>query len=194
MTHQREADELALRTFELLRIHKQVLVTAESCTAGLIAATLSRVPGVSTCLAGSFVVYQVESKVAWLDVPREVIEQHDVVSSETALAMAVNALDKTPHATMSLSITGHLGPQAPDGLDGVAWLGYASRHSGSRTLKLQLSSGVQEPPVVDRHLYLRHERQKDAVLQSLGFLCDRLAEMPNVSSTASRKTFDSTDT
>ena len=63
MTKPETLDPLAFRAFDLLRKTNQVLVTAESCTAGLIAATLARVPGMSTVLAGGFVVYQIESKV-----------------------------------------------------------------------------------------------------------------------------------
>src|SRR6188508_3293676 len=110
MDPQAELDALAFKAFQLLKQRGQVLVTAESCTAGLIAATLSRVPGMSVCLAGSFVVYQVDSKVAWLDLPADLIERCDVVSAEVAESMAQQALQKTPHATMAISITGHLGP------------------------------------------------------------------------------------
>ena len=55
MTKPETLDPLAFRAFELLRKTNQVLVTAESCTAGLIAATLARVPGMSAVLAGGFV-------------------------------------------------------------------------------------------------------------------------------------------
>jgi nicotinamide-nucleotide amidase len=177
MIQQDAMDEVAFRTFDLLSRTQNVLVTAESCTAGLIAATLARVPGMSARLAGSFVVYQTDSKVAWLEVPADLIAQHNVVSSQVAESMAVQSLRKTAHATISLSITGHLGPDAPEGLDGVAWLGLAAggRSVTSMQLGLAVNSSQCEPD--KRSLFVRQERQKAAVMKSLGFLCDRLAEL-----------------
>jgi PncC family amidohydrolase len=179
MTKPETLDPLAFRAFELLRKTNQVLVTAESCTAGLIAATLARVPGMSAVLAGGFVVYQVESKVAWLNVSSALIEQHGVVSSEVAQLMADAALRNTAHATISVSITGHLGPDAPDDLDGIAWLGFAQRNHPCCSHKLHLQITIPDPtskPFTDseQRLFIRHERQQDAVRQSLSFLCKKL--------------------
>lgn len=178
MNLQAELDALAFKAFSLLSQSGQVLVTAESCTAGLIAATLSRVPGMSACLAGSFVVYQIESKIAWLNISAELIERCDVVSAEVADSMATQALQKTPHASIAISITGHLGPDAPEGLDGTAWLGLADRQAGVLVRKLHLYSKAERILSPPMRLVTRHERQQDAVRQSLSFLCDRLAETP----------------
>ena len=60
-----QTDPLAAEILELLQLQKATLVLAESCTCGLIAATLARIPGMSAVLAGSFVVYQIDSKAAW---------------------------------------------------------------------------------------------------------------------------------
>ena len=179
MTKPETLDPLAFRAFELLRKTNQVLVTAESCTAGLIAATLARVPGMSAVLAGGFVVYQVESKVAWLNVSSALIEQHGVVSSEVAQLMADAALRNTAHATISVSITGHLGPDAPDDLDGIAWLGFAQRNHPCCSHKLHLQTTIPDPTSrniteSERRLLIRHDRQRDAVRQSLSFLCKKL--------------------
>ena len=179
MTKPETLDPLAFRAFELLKKTNQVLVTAESCTAGLIAATLARVPGMSAVLAGGFVVYQVESKVAWLNVSSALIEQHGVVSSEVARLMADAALRNTPHATISVSITGHLGPDAPDNLVGIAWLGFAQRNHPCCSHKLHLQTTIPDPPSKPftdsvQRFFIRHERQQDAVRQSLSFLCKKL--------------------
>ncbi len=172
-----QLDELARKTFDGFKQRGHVLVAAESCTAGLIAATLARVPGMSACLAGSFVVYQVNSKIGWLDVPAELIERCDVVSREVAECMVSQALLKTPHASIAISITGHLGPYAPEGLDGIAWLGFADRRIGVQSVMLKLKPGSISQPSPEQRLSIRYERQQDAVRQSLSFLCDRLAEM-----------------
>lgn len=144
MASQAELDSLAVRTVTLLKQHRQTLVTAESCTAGLISATLSRVPGVSGFFAGSFVVYQIASKIRWLQLDPALVREDTVVSRDVAVAMVLAALQQTPHATIALSVTGHLGPDAPEHLDGTAWTAFA-RHSGSP---------VDTTPVLSRHLLL----------------------------------------
>lgn len=172
-------DSLAFRAFDLLKKTDQVLVTAESCTAGLIAATLARTPGMSTVLAGGFVVYQVESKVTWLNISSIMIEQYGVVSSEVAQLMADAALRNTPHATIAISITGHLGPDAPDDLDGIAWLGFAQRNHPCSSHKLHLQTTISAPTErpdqeSEHRLFVRRTRQQDAVRQALSFLCKKL--------------------
>jgi PncC family amidohydrolase len=177
MQTEKSLDAAVAEVFTLLKKTQQVLVAAESCTAGLIAATLARMPGMSAYLAGSFVVYQVDSKVAWLGVPPELIREHDVVSAEVAECMASQALKKTIHATAAISITGHLGPNAPRSLDGVAWIGWAARPDFVRSQKLILDPETLEKRQPEHRFLIRHQRQENAVLQSLGFLRDRLAEM-----------------
>ena len=166
---QQNLDRLANQLFDAMENAGEILVLAESCTAGLIAATLARVPGMSRRLAGSFVVYQIESKVAWLGVHASAIEQHGVVSQEVAAAMATRALHSTPHATIAMSITGHLGPEAPAELDGVAWLAIVSRGGQPVTNRLQLDSDAAEDPVRQRH-----DRQIEGVRQALNKLLHEL--------------------
>ena len=179
MNNPETLDSLASQALGLLKKTNQVLVTAESCTAGLITATLARIPGMSTVLAGGFVVYQVESKIGWLEISSALIEHHGVVSSEVAQLMAAAALRNTPHATIAISITGHLGPDAPVDLDGIAWLGFAQRNQPCCSHKLHLQTTITAPTnssaaLIEQRLNIRHDRQQDAVRQSLTFLCKKL--------------------
>ncbi len=103
------------------------IVFAESCTCGLVAATLGEIPGISRWLCGSAVVYQEATKTAWIEVPERVIATFGVVSAETAVAMAAGVLARTPHAELAVSVTGHLGPNAPPELDGVVYAAAAFR-------------------------------------------------------------------
>lgn len=121
------ARELAL----VLERKNLQLVLAESCTAGLAAAQLARIPGVSRFFCGSAVVYQEATKTAWLGVPASHFESDGpgVVSGETAAAMAEGVLERTPQADFAVAITGHLGPGAPVDLDGLAFHGWATRDS-----------------------------------------------------------------
>ena len=127
------ADKPAQKLVDFLRRSGQTIVFAESCTAGLIAATCGRIPGVSEVLAGSSVVYQLATKTAWLGVPPETLSRHGAVTEEVSREMAKGVLQSTPHADVSLSITGHLGPGAPPDLDGVAWCCVAVRGPDAAT-------------------------------------------------------------
>ena len=82
---------------------------AESCSAGMLAARITRVPGSSDYFAGGIVSYSNDSKVELLDVPRELIAEHGSVSPEVARAMAEGALQRFD-ADVSCAVTGIAGP------------------------------------------------------------------------------------
>lgn len=118
----------AARKLAVLIAERQVrIVLAESCTAGLAAATLAQTPGISRWLCGSAVVYREQTKIDWLEVSPADLEQHTAVSEPVARAMAAGVLKHTVEATWSAGVTGHLGPDAPDGFDGVIFVGVARR-------------------------------------------------------------------
>ena len=103
------------------------LTIEESCTAGDVAATLAALPGSSHLLCGSMVVYRDQSKADWLGVDRNDLSRLGAVSEVVAAQMAESVLRKTPEADLAASITGHLGPTAPAGLDGLVLIGTAWR-------------------------------------------------------------------
>jgi PncC family amidohydrolase len=120
-------DQVCRRIARLLESRHQRIVLAESCTGGLVSASLARVPGISNWLCGSAVTYREETKAAWLKVSRSVLADEGAVSSETARQMARRVLAITAEATLAVSVTGHLGPNAPPKLDGVVYVGTAIR-------------------------------------------------------------------
>jgi competence/damage-inducible protein CinA-like protein len=85
------------------------VATAESCTAGLLAARLTERPGSSAYVAGGVVAYADEAKVELLDVDPGLIEQHGAVSEPVAEAMAAGALTRF-EADTAVAITGIAGP------------------------------------------------------------------------------------
>lgn len=85
------------------------LVTAESCTAGLIASILAEAPGSASWLECAFVTYSPEAKIGCLGVRRETIDMHDLTSEEVACEMAEGAL-RISRANVALSSTGLAGP------------------------------------------------------------------------------------
>ena len=150
------------------------LVLAESCTAGLVAASLARIPGISQRLTGSAVVYQEVTKTQWLHISPETLQSDGVVSAAVAEQMAHGALNRTPHATLAASVTGHLGPDAPSDLDGVVWSAVAVREDGAiRCTVRQLPvDGNASPDETDIHR--RHRRQIEAARQLMLFCQQRV--------------------
>ena len=92
---------------ELLRGHR--VATAESCTAGLMAARLTEPAGASAYVVGGAVVYANEAKSAQLGVDPALIERTGAVSPEVAEAMADGALERF-EADVAIAITGIAGP------------------------------------------------------------------------------------
>lgn len=85
------------------------IVTAESCTGGLVSAALTDIAGSSTVFDRGFVTYSNESKIALLGVCEQTLDQHGAVSEHVARAMAEGAL-RNSMADLSIAITGIAGP------------------------------------------------------------------------------------
>src|SRR5438477_13051341 len=92
----RELIEQATALLDLCRKKKLKIAAAESCTGGLVAATLTEVAGSSDVFERGFVTYSNEAKQAMLGVPSQVLASHGAVRRETAEAMAKGALGHGP--------------------------------------------------------------------------------------------------
>ena len=161
-------DRAAQALWNELQRQRVPFVFAESCTGGLLAATMTRIPGVSELFCGSAVVYQVETKQQWLEVPGRLLRRPGPVSHEVAQAMARGVLRHTPAARFAVTTTGHLGPQAPPELDGVLYVGLGLRLPGGkriRTASHRVELLAPQRGVGPRQLRLRRQRQ--AVLRAL---------------------------
>jgi nicotinamide-nucleotide amidase len=182
----RDLTALADRVVDALRARNIRVVLAESCTAGLAAAILGRIPGVSEFLCGSAVVYQVETKNRWLGVSARLLHSPGPVSREVATEMAKGVLASTPQADIAAAITGHLGPNAPDGQDGLVFMAFANRGKGRESAtvtvkKLQLS---QEPgDGTAKPLARRLRRQRSAAAHLLNWI---LINLPKTGGPAKR--------
>jgi nicotinamide-nucleotide amidase len=82
---------------------------AESCTGGLVAATLTAIPASSEVFERGFVTYSNSAKSEMLGVPFWLIERHGAVSEDVARAMAGGALTHS-HASLAVAVTGIAGP------------------------------------------------------------------------------------
>jgi nicotinamide-nucleotide amidase len=103
---ERSVQEIVL---ELCREHGLTLVTAESCTGGLVSARLTDVPGSSDVFRGGIVAYDDAVKRGELGVPVDTLEAHGAVSAETAAAMAHGARSRLG-ADVAVAVTGIAGP------------------------------------------------------------------------------------
>lgn len=92
------------------RANGDLVATAESCTGGLVAATLTAVPGSSDVFERGFVTYSNTAKSEMLGVPFWLIERHGAVSEDVARAMAGGALTHS-RASVAVAVTGIAGPE-----------------------------------------------------------------------------------
>lgn len=117
---------------------KKTMVTAESCTGGMIASKIVNVSGASDVFLEGCVTYSNAAKMRTLGVKAETLEKFDAVSRETALEMAEGARRRAD-ADYAVSVTGLAGPGGgtPEKPVGTVWLGLATRE-GVQARLLQL--------------------------------------------------------
>lgn len=115
------------------------LVTAESCTGGLIAACLTEIAGSSDVLERGFVAYSNESKTELLNVPADMLSKHGAVSPHVARAMAEGALAHS-RADVAIAVTGVAGPGGASAAKPVGLVYLACLREGRE-------------PMVERHLF-----------------------------------------
>jgi nicotinamide-nucleotide amidase len=116
---------LAETVGEALSRRRMRLVTAESCTGGWVAESITDVPGCSDWFDCGFVTYSNHAKQELLGVPSESLLRHGAVSEEVVRAMAVGALSRTK-GDFAVAISGIAGPgggtvDKPVGLVWIAW-------------------------------------------------------------------------
>lgn len=124
---------LAARVLELLSARGRQITTAESCTGGLIASMLTRVPGSSAAFEAGFVTYSNRMKSDLLAVPQALLDAHGAVSEPVVRAMAEGALARSG-ADMAIAVSGIAGPdggsaEKPVGTVWMAWGSTDDMHS-----------------------------------------------------------------
>ncbi|MEE8444210.1 MAG: CinA family protein [Alphaproteobacteria bacterium] len=110
-----------------------MVVTAESCTGGLIAAALTEIPGSSSVVGRGFITYANDAKAELLGVPLDAIREHGAVSEPVARAMAEGALARAP-ADISVGVTGIAGPTGGSSDRPVGTVQLAASRKGRETV------------------------------------------------------------
>lgn len=136
-----ELHDLAIRVLDTCKEKGLMLATAESCTGGLVAATLVDIPGSSLVVERGFVTYSNRAKADLLGVPAGLIDHYGAVSEPVAIAMATGALVRSK-AQIAVSITGVAGPgggtaEKPEGL-----VHFACARDGQATLAARIEFGA----------------------------------------------------
>ena len=155
---------LAQRIVDRAR-HKTIMVAvAESCTGGMIAATLTDISGSSAVLDRGFITYSNHAKIDILGVKNTTLEQHGAVSEQTARAMVNGTLNAAPMADVALSVTGIAGPcgGGPDKPVGLVHLA-CQRRGSPQTHAKHVFPG-------DRHMV--RQRAVHAALMMIGDALD----------------------
>ncbi|WP_345473536.1 CinA family protein [Glutamicibacter ectropisis] len=138
------------------------LATAESLTAGMVAARLAEVSGASAVLRGGVVSYSSDVKRELLKVDADLLETHGSVDPEVARQMALGALQACG-ADLAVSATGVAGPEAHDGKSvGTVFIGWARGEE----------SGSKEHHFVGDRAQIR-EQSTQAALQQLAVILNK---------------------
>lgn len=160
-----EITTLARLLIDEARERRLRIVTAESCTGGLVAGAICAIPGASDVFERGFVSYTNRAKQELLGVPGDLIADFGEVSEPVARAMAEGALENS-NAHMAVSITGIAGPGG-----GTAFKPVGTVH---------LATARANQPLMHRHEVFdgetREAVQLQAIQTALQMLRDRIAD------------------
>lgn len=134
------------------------VVTAESCTGGLVAAALTEIAGSSAVVDRGLVTYSNEAKMDLLGVPPKTIESFGAVSEATAIAMVEGAIARS-QADLAVAVTGIAGPGGGSADKPIGLVHFAALRRGHQAIhEVQIFAGCDRSGVrlasVDRALRL----------------------------------------
>lgn len=157
--------QLAKQVGEALKLRRQTVSTAESCTGGLIAGAITEIAGSSAWFEQGFVTYANQAKQQLLGVPAAELDNHGAVSEQVVAAMAVGAVNAG--ADWGVATSGIAGPDGgtPAKPVGTVWFGWANK-GGSRTEVICFAGDrqqVREQAVVHALQGLLQEIEKSTV-------------------------------
>jgi nicotinamide-nucleotide amidase len=159
--------DAAKKLLDICKRKKLTIATAESCTGGLIAGTLTEVPGVSGMLDRGFVTYSNQAKQEMLGVPEDTLKQYGAVSRETAEAMAKGALGYAP-VDLAIAVTGIAGPTGDEGGKPIGLVHFAAASRSGQLEHVEKRFGNRG----------RAEIRKQSVLQAFIMLHDLAEKEP----------------
>jgi nicotinamide-nucleotide amidase len=140
-----ELIELAEQLGRKLKAGGKTIATAESCTGGWIAQTITEVPGSSAWFDRGFVTYSNAAKVQMLGVSQQTLENYGAVSAETATQMAAGALAHS-EADVAVAVTGIAGPDGgtPEKPVGTVFIAWAHKTGEAKVVKKHFVGNRQQ--------------------------------------------------
>jgi nicotinamide-nucleotide amidase len=149
----------------LLTKQNKTLSTAESCTGGKIAQTLTAIPGASKYFKGSVVSYDAAVKIEVLGLSESLIAEHKVVSAEVASAMALNVkrIMKTDYA---IATTGNAGPTKEEGQAEVGTV-FIALATPNGVIVEEFNFGQPREKVIDRVVVKSLELLRKEILKKV---------------------------
>lgn len=128
-----KAMQLAIQVGQLLLKKKWFIAVAESCTGGLLAATITEIPGSSTWFERGYITYSNQAKIEMLGVHNETLDSHGAVSEKVVKEMAEGALLRS-HSNVAIAISGIAGPEGGSAEKpvGLVWLAFALEQQKTR--------------------------------------------------------------
>lgn len=127
--------QAAQQVLLLLQQKSQLLATAESCTGGLVGASLTAIPGCSASYRGGFIAYHDDVKHSLLGISQNVLQSEGAVSEAVARLMAESCRTRL-QCDWGISTTGYAGPEGGDSENpvGTVWMAIAGPQ-GTQALK-----------------------------------------------------------
>jgi nicotinamide-nucleotide amidase len=136
---------LAERLVGAFRRSGDRLITAESCTAGLVGASIAPVPGSSDVFEGAFVTYRTDLKIDALGVSPDLLREETPYHPDVARQMAEGALRCSGRATVALAVTGVAGPGPDCGKPaGLVYIACARRGEAPRVEEHRFAGEPEE--------------------------------------------------
>ncbi len=143
----------------LLLTKGQIVATAESCTGGMVAASITDIAGSSAVFDRGFVTYSNAAKSEMLGVPNKLLETFGAVSEQVAISMAEGALTHSA-ASVAVSVTGIAGPTGGNDTKPIGLVHFAVAHKrGKAVADKQIFKGGREEV---------RAKARDHALQMLG--------------------------
>lgn len=130
---------------EALKQHNVMIVTAESCTGGMIAEALTSIAGSTAWFDRAYITYSYESKREMLGVKESTIQKKGAISQECVVEMVVGGLQNS-HAEVCIACSGIAGPGGgtPDKPVGTVWIAWAKQGHNEIVTKLFHFEGDRE--------------------------------------------------
>ena len=151
------SQKLSKKLLEVCLEKKAKLLTAESCTGGLLSANITGIAGSSSVFSYGFICYSNESKKKFLNVNENVINTFGAVSYETVEQMLIGLCTQATSKTLAVAISGVAGPNGSESKPvGLVFIGVKISSCGSKKIA-QLNFGDIE----------RHKIQQKSVDRAL---------------------------